>query len=124
MGNYEGFFSDYRDNEDDNEDHQLDEELTVNSDHDHDDDSDGDVTVATAPRPPTRPPRQLPFGITPSTTTIGATVWIEGRRRSTRLRGSLLENGIQRSARFLEFHSYGCSGVKKGTAAPGRLRLW
>lgn len=89
-----GFYDDDDDDDDDDD---------RNDDDDNFDDDDN-ITVATAPPPTIRPPRQRPSGILPSTTTNGATVWVNGLRRSKRhqpMLGSIFENGRRRSARFL-----------------------
>jgi hypothetical protein len=68
------------------------------------DDIQVDVTVATVPTTTTSPTKKRPSDNTSTTITGGATIWIEGRRRSTRLQprlGTFFENGIRRSARFL-----------------------
>ena len=86
---------------------RLDADHGFSNNETNDDNSDADyddVEVDTFPPTPTRPSRQRPSGITPTTTTSGATVWIDGCRRSTRLQpklGSIMENGRRRSARFL-----------------------
>jgi hypothetical protein len=52
----------------------------------------------------TRPQKQRPTGNAPTSTTRGATVWLEGRRRSARLQpllGSFFVNGKRRSARLI-----------------------
>ena len=80
----------------------YDEEEQSDDEDYFDDDAYVDVTD---PPSSTRPlKQQRPTGTTPTTTLGGATVWIEGKRRSTRHQpkfGSLYENGIRRSARFL-----------------------
>jgi hypothetical protein len=66
----------------------------------NDDDDDDDPAPAPTPTPPTTRPRQRRAG----SATGGATVWVDGLRRSARLRptfGSIYENGRRRSARFL-----------------------
>jgi phage terminase Nu1 subunit (DNA packaging protein) len=87
----------FHDDDDDDDDDDR-------KDDDDNFDDDDNITVATAPPPTIRPPRQRPSGIPPSTTTSGATIWVNGLRRSRRLQptlGSIFENGRRRSARFL-----------------------
>jgi hypothetical protein len=72
-------------------------------DDDRNDDDDYRVEAAPTTTASRLHPQHRRCRITPSTTD-GATVWIDGRRRCTRNQpklGSLYENGIRRSARFL-----------------------
>jgi hypothetical protein len=62
------------------------------------------TTVPTTPAIPSRTPRQRRQASVPVPNTDGATVWVDGMRRSSRLQpplGSIIVNGRRRSARFL-----------------------
>ena len=81
-----------------------DDDIDADADLDYDDDDDDDHAPAPTPTPPTTKPGQRRAGNAPEATTDGATVWVDGLRRSARLRptlGSIYENGRRRSARFL-----------------------
>jgi hypothetical protein len=69
-----------------------------------DDDDDVDATVDPVPPTTTSPTKKRPTDNKPTTITGGSTIWIDGKRRSTRFQprlGTFFENGIRRSARFL-----------------------
>jgi hypothetical protein len=97
------------DDEDIFNDHYVHEQLQLQLDDDDEDDDDDDddddgVDDDPAPTPTTTRPRQQRAGNSSEATTGGATVWVDGLRRSARLQpilGSLYENGRRRSARFL-----------------------
>jgi hypothetical protein len=80
------------------------DDIDADADLDYDDDDDDDHAPVPTPTPPTTKPGQRRAGNAPEATTDGATVWVDGLRRSARLRptlGSIYENGRRRSARFL-----------------------
>jgi hypothetical protein len=89
------------DDDDDDDDDGDDDDDDGNDGDDGDDDDVGDGIECSVP---TRQPRHRRAGTSPDTNMGGATLWLDGLRRSARLQpplGSVYQHGHRRSARFL-----------------------
>jgi hypothetical protein len=94
---------------DEAQDNERDDDGDEDNPEDDDDENVGGQTASTTADPttpaiPSRTPRQRRQASVPVPNTDGATVWVDGQRRSRRLQpplGSIVVNGLRRSARFI-----------------------